>query len=92
VRIYIVYTYLEGAMSTTIQRWGNSLAVRIPKAFALEAGLAEDSEVEIGVDDGKIVVRPVRKEWRLEELLDGVKPANLHGEIIWGGRAGREAW
>jgi len=79
-------------VTTKIQRWGNSLAVRIPKAFALEAGLAEDSEVEIGVNDGAIVVRPARKEWTLEELLDGIKPSNVHGEMTWGRRAGREAW
>ena len=79
-------------MTTTIQRWGNSLAVRIPKAFALEAGLAEDTEVEIGVNDGAIVVRPARKEWSLDELIDGINSSNIHREATWGRRAGREAW
>ena len=79
-------------MNTTIQRWGNSLAIRIPKAFALEAGLTENAAVEIGVSDGALVVRPARKEWSLDELLAGINPSNIHGEINWGGRAGREAW
>lgn len=79
-------------MTTTIQRWGNSLAIRIPKAYALEAGLAENTEVEIGVHRGKLVVRPARKEWTLDELLGGITSANVHAETSWGRRAGREKW
>ena len=79
-------------MTTTIQRWGNSLAIRIPKAFALEAGLDENTEVEIGVRGGTLVVRAARKDWRLDELLAGITSSNIHGEISWGGRAGREVW
>ena len=79
-------------MTTTIQRWGNSLAVRIPKALALEAGLEEDTEVEMAVRGGNIVVRPARKDWSLHELVAGITPANSHGETSWGRRAGREVW
>ena len=79
-------------MTTTIQRWGNSLAIRIPKAFALEAGLEENTEVEMGVRGGTLVVRPARKDWKLHELVAGITPSNIHGEITWGGRAGREVW
>ena len=78
-------------MTTTIQRWGNSLAIRIPKAFALEAGLEENTEVEMGVRSGTLIVRPARKEWRLDELVAGITPSNIHGEMGWG-RAGREVW
>ena len=79
-------------MATTIQRWGNSLAIRIPNAFALEARLEEDTEVEIGVRGGNLVVRPAKKSWRLDELVAGITPTNIHSETSWGRRSGREVW
>ncbi|HWL39168.1 MAG TPA: AbrB/MazE/SpoVT family DNA-binding domain-containing protein [Gemmatimonadaceae bacterium] len=79
-------------MTTTVQRWGNSLAIRIPKAYALEAGLEEDTEVEIGVRAGNLFVRPARKEWNLDSLLAGVTSSNLHREMDWNDPAGREVW
>jgi antitoxin MazE len=80
------------AVTTTIQRWGNSLAIRIPKAYALEAGLEENTEVEIGVRGGTLHVRPARKDWSLDELVAGITSSNTHGEIRWGTRTGREVW
>ncbi len=79
-------------MTTTVQRWGNSLAIRIPKAFAEQARLEENTEVEIGVRGGSLVVRPTRKDWRLDELLAGITASNVHVAITWGRRAGREVW
>lgn len=79
-------------MITTVQRWGNSLAIRIPKPFALETDLRENSEVDISLDGQRIVVSPARKELRLAELVKAISPVNVHGEIDWGTRAGREAW
>ena len=79
-------------MVTTIQRWGNSLAVRIPKAFAAQAQLTENSDVDISVDGDRIVVTPARREWKLDELLKGVKTSNLHREVRWGDRTGKESW
>lgn len=79
-------------MTTTVQRWGNSLAIRIPKVFAQEAGLEENTEVEIGVRGCTLVVRQARKDWSLDELLAGITVSNLHGETGWGRRTGREVW
>jgi antitoxin MazE len=79
-------------MLTTVQRWGNSLAVRIPKPFALQAALEENSEVDISVEEGRIVVSRATKEWKLKELLAGITRRNSHKEIKWGDRAGGEAW
>jgi antitoxin MazE len=79
-------------MITTIQRWGNSLAVRIPKPFALQTAIEENSEVDISVDGNRIVVSVPRKEWRLDDLLAGITRRNSHKEITWGGRKGGEAW
>jgi antitoxin MazE len=79
-------------MLTTIQRWGNSLAVRIPKPFALQTDLSENSEVDISLEGGRIVVSPATKEWKLDDLLSGITKRNAHKEISWGDRAGGEAW
>jgi antitoxin MazE len=79
-------------MLTTIQRWGNSLAVRIPKPFALQTELTENSEVDITLEGHRIVVSPATKEWRLDELLAGITARNTHRELSWGGKKGREAW
>jgi len=80
-------------MRATIRRWGNSLALRIPKPFAEEAGLREDGEAEISVEDGALRVEAVKPPaWRLDELLAGVSRRNLHDEIEIPSPAGREVW
>lgn len=79
-------------MITSVQRWGNSLAIRIPKAFAIQAELEEDTPVDLAIKGNTLIVRSTRKEWRLEELLEGVTPSNIHRETDWGDSAGRESW
>ena len=79
-------------MVTTIQRWGNSLAVRIPKPFALQIQLAENTEVEISLEGNRIVISPVTKTWTLGDLLAGVTKRNVHKESSWGRKKGREVW
>jgi len=80
-------------MRAKIQKWGNSLAVRLPRAITKKAGLVIEDEVDIDVDDaGKVVLLPhIQKEYRLDELLAGVNPSNLHKEIVFGEPQGREA-
>jgi len=81
-------------MRARVRKWGNSLALRIPRSFALEAGLAQDSPVELKLDErGRIVITPVRVEApRLEDLLAGVTADNVHGEIDSGDPVGGEVW
>jgi antitoxin MazE len=79
-------------MKARVQRWGNSLALRIPKAFASELGLDSGSEVEIALGDGALSVTPTPQLYRLDELLAGVTAANRHGEEDFGPPAGGEAW
>ncbi|HZV05682.1 MAG TPA: AbrB/MazE/SpoVT family DNA-binding domain-containing protein [Gemmataceae bacterium] len=80
-------------MKTRVQKWGNSLALRIPKSFAAEAGLEEDAPVELSVVEGKLIVEPVApKPPTLEELLRDVTDENLHDEWDTGPAAGKEAW
>ena len=80
-------------MTTRVRKWGNSLAVRIPKAFASEAGLKSDSPVEISLDDGRILLSPARPRVpRLKELLKRINKTNLHGEFETGPAVGKEIW
>ena len=80
-------------MQTKIQKWGNSLAVRIPKAFVKEAHVSYGTAVDISMDKGKIVIAPrPEPEYRLEDLLKGVTKHNLHAEVKTGSPVGREVW
>lgn len=80
-------------MKTKVQRWGNSLAVRIPKTFAEEVGLKDDSSVEMRLFKGGLLLEP-SSTWEpaLAELLDAVTDSNLHDEIHTGPAQGSEAW
>ncbi len=78
-------------MKTKIQRWGNSLAVRIPRPFAAEAGLEQQSEVDVAVVDGALVITPSHG-LTLDELLGRVTDDNLHREIDSGSPVGHEVW
>ncbi len=79
-------------MRTRVQKWGNSLAVRIPKPFAEGAGLRPSSEVEVSLEKGEVRLSPVRPRWKLRQLLSRVTKRNLHAEIDSGPAVGREAW
>lgn len=80
-------------MRTRIQKWGNSLALRIPKSFAYEIGLEQDIPVNISLVDGKLVIEPVQEpDFTLDQLLSQVTEENLHHEIDTGHPLGKEAW
>lgn len=80
-------------MKTRIQKWGNSLALRIPKSFATEANLSEESVVNVSVVKGNLVVACVAKrKITLEKLLAGITEENLHGEVLSGPAVGAEEW
>lgn len=78
-------------MDSKIQLWGNSLAVRIPKAYAEQMGLSSNSPVKLSVIDDRLVVEPVRRV-RLADLLADITPDNVHAETDWGAPVGNEAW
>lgn len=78
-------------MKTRVCKWGNSLALRIPKSFADEARLRENSPVELSLADGKLVVQCVSTpQPTLDELLQNVTADNLHGEWDTGAAVGKE--
>jgi antitoxin MazE len=80
-------------MKTRIQKWGNSLALRIPGPFARETAVRAGAIVELSVVDGKLVVTPLGRERpTLRRLLAGVTRSNRHHEIDSGAPIGRESW
>ena len=79
-------------MTTRVARWGHSLAVRIPKAFAQDVQLTEGAEVEISVSDGQLVLTPMGRAYDLRRLVQEITPENRHGETDWGSPVGREIW
>ncbi len=80
-------------MTTQIKKWGNSLAIRLPKKTVDFLGLKENSIVGFDYDKKQIVIKPKKeKEYTLDELLDKVTPKNIHEEIDFGGPVGKEVW
>jgi antitoxin MazE len=80
-------------MVAIVAKWGNSLAVRIPQNLAKEIHLAEGTEIDLGVVDGTLVIKPRnRKRYSLDELIERITPENLHGEIDSGIAVGNEVW
>lgn len=78
-------------MKVKVQKWGNSLAVRIPKSFAVQTQIEQDAVVNISVFKGKIIMMPEKKpEYTLDDLLQGVSKKNLHGETDFGRPIGNE--
>lgn len=80
-------------METRVQRWGNSLALRIPKPLADEIGLKDNSPVQLSLRDRQLVVVPLLKPaFNLEALLAQVTADNRHAEVFTGPAVGGEAW
>lgn len=80
-------------MQTRIQKWGNSLTVRIPKTFASQSHLRQDTLVEISEENGRIILYPVpQPEITLVKLLDSITPENVHDETSTGIAVGKEIW
>lgn len=79
-------------MKTTAQKWGNSLAIRVPKSIALQAGLKVKDALDIEVREGVVLLRPhLRRVYKLEDLVKRMTPRNMHKELDFGGPVGREA-
>jgi len=79
-------------MKVQVQKWGNSLALRIPKSFAVETKIENGSTVEVTLEKDRIVMRPAKEEITLENLLAEVTKENLHSEIDFGSPEGKEVW
>ena len=76
-----------------IAKWGNSLAVRLPRGIVRDAGLSEGDSVVLDVTrDGGVLLRPGRPKYSLQELVSGITAKNRHSETDWGKPAGKEVW
>ncbi len=80
-------------MKSTVQKWGNSLAIRIPKSFATEIDLSQGAEIDLVLFKNKIQIEPItKKQLTLDELLRRVTEENMHGEVDTGTPVGKEIW
>jgi antitoxin MazE len=80
-------------MNAHFSKWGNSVALRIPAAFAKELDVSEGKAAEIQVKNGSLVVTPVPGPvYTLDELLSRITEENLHGEVTTGTPVGNEFW
>jgi antitoxin MazE len=76
-----------------VRKWGNSLALRIPAAFAREMGLDSESVVDLIVENGRLTATPRRRRsFTLDELVEGITKENRHAEIATSGPEGAETW
>jgi antitoxin MazE len=79
-------------MNAVVAKWGNSLAVRLPRHLAADARLSEGTRIDMHIEGGALVVRPARPRYTLKELLEGYKPEHRHEEVDWGPPVGKEVW
>lgn len=79
--------------TTQVKKWGNSLAIRVPRRVAADLGLSEDSLVEITTDGSTATVKAeANHPFSLEDLVKGITPDNVHSEVDWGAPIGKEIW
>ena len=80
-------------MRSTVRKWGNSAAVRIPASVMAAARLVPDQPVDVREEGGRIVIEPVAaSDYVLDDLLARITPESLHDEADFGAPAGKEAW
>ena len=80
-------------MQTRVRKWGNSLAIRIPRSMAADLGIAFEDRVDMRVNGGRLEVLPLGPSGSdLESLLELVTPENIHTEDDFGQPVGREIW
>ncbi|MBZ8181130.1 AbrB/MazE/SpoVT family DNA-binding domain-containing protein [Oscillatoria salina] len=77
---------------STVAKWGNSLAIRIPKNIAEKINLKEGTAISITVTDNNIVITPKKTKYTLEELLAGTNSKDFDGEYDGGEPVGEEVW
>ena len=79
-------------MQTNVQKWGNSLGLRIPSVYAKELHLLNGSIVDIQRKENEIIIRPAKKKKSLNDLIQLITNENQHGEIDFGSSQGKEEW
>lgn len=77
-------------MQINVTKWGNSIAIRLPKSFANQINIDKDSKIELSLEKNKIVIK--KAEYNLNDLMDKITPSNLHKETDTGKITGKEQW
>lgn len=91
--VYLLCIYTERYLvKTHIAKWGNSLALRIPKSLLNDLELKAGGGVDVTVENGRLIVTPVSPDYGLEELVQGITLENRHSETDWGPSVGAEVW
>ncbi|UNC91341.1 AbrB/MazE/SpoVT family DNA-binding domain-containing protein [Candidatus Contubernalis alkaliaceticus] len=80
-------------MILQIKKWGNSLALRIPKSFAKEINLDTGTKINLTIENGKLIIEPLKQnKYKLNDLLSEVNENNIHSEYSTGKPRGKEIW
>jgi antitoxin MazE len=88
---WVMYIHCRNVMTTTVKKWGNSLALRLPKTLAEQVQISEGSSVEFLSTEQGLLLKPVRKtHYRLSDLVGRITVKNRHSETDWGTPAGLE--
>ena len=91
--VYNVDTFVwEGIMQVEVVKWGNSSAVRLPAAVLKEVHVSLGERLELKIEEGRIVLAPAQREYRLEDMVAGINKRNRHSAVDFGAPVGREAW
>ena len=93
MRAYLLSRYVANHMKTTVKKWGNSAAVRIPSAVMEAADMRVEDVVDVSEEEGRIIVKRVQsKNYDLDDLLNGITKQNLHEPVDFGSSQGKEIW
>ncbi len=79
-------------MRTHISKWGNSLGIRLSKSLLADLALTAGTRVDVTMENGRLIITPVSRDYDLDELVQGITPENRHSETDWGQPAGAEVW
>jgi antitoxin component of MazEF toxin-antitoxin module len=79
-------------MKTTIQRWSNDLALRIPQIFIKEMNLTEGMSIDLTMCCGRLSAAPTKRKYRLVDLIKDIKPSQKHHEQFTDAPVGKEIW
>jgi antitoxin MazE len=79
-------------MVTKVQKWGNSLGIRIPKFYAQKVKIESGSTIDIEIEDEKLIIKPGRHSYKLKDLVSKINNKNIHSEVDTGNQVGKEIW
>jgi antitoxin MazE len=79
-------------MQVALQKWGNSLALRIPAGFARQIRIRQGDPVKLSLGENKLMIQPAKPSFEAKSLIRKIKTKQTHQETNWGGRAGAEIW